>query len=205
MKGIENYSPEWPKKYELEAEKIKAVLGDDVKDIQHIGSTSIPGVISKPLIDIGVLVDSIDDIDSFVKKLEPLGYSYKPDMSSIERIFLRKGDPVEYHLSIACPKHTFWSRQMNFRDYLRKHRELIEEYNQLKSKNIEVTPEEDFSDLSRSKIYNQGKSEFVEKVLKLAEIQRDTLIASAGASTRLAGSKLSDDEVGQISKSSEQN
>ena len=93
MKGIENYSSEWPKKYELEAEKIKAVLGDDVKDIQHIGSTSIPGAVAKPLIDIGVLVDLIDDIDSFVKKLEPLGYSYKPDMSSVERIFLRKGDP----------------------------------------------------------------------------------------------------------------
>ncbi len=125
-------------------------------------------------------------------------------MSSVERIFLRKGDPVEYHLSIACPKHTFWKRQITFRDYLRNHPELIEEYNQLKSKNIETTPDEDFSDLSRSKIYNQGKGEFVEKVLKLAEIQHATLIASAGASTRLAGSELSDEDVDQISKSSEQ-
>jgi len=202
MKGIENYSSEWPKKYELEAEKIGAVLGDDIKDIQHIGSTSIPGAVAKPFIDIGVLVDSIDDIDSFVKKLESLGYSYKPDMSSIERIFLRKGDPVEYHLSIACPKHTFWNRQMSFRNYLRKRPEFVEEYNQLKSKNIEMTPDEDFSDLSKSKVYNQGKGEFVEKVLKLAEIQPDTLIASAGVSTRLAGSKLSDEEVDQISNPS---
>jgi GrpB-like predicted nucleotidyltransferase (UPF0157 family) len=204
MKGIENYSSEWPKKYQLEAEKIRAILGDEINDIQHIGSTSIPGVISKPLIDIGVLVDSIDDIDSFVEKLESLGYSYKPDMSSVERIFLRKGNPVEYHLSIACPKHTFWNRQMSFRDYLRNHPELIEEYNQLKSKNIETTPDEDFSDLSRSKIYNQGKGEFVEKVLKLVDIQRATLIASTGASTRLAGSELSNEEVEQISKSSGQ-
>ncbi len=171
MKGIENYSSEWPKKYEIEAEKIRTILGDDVKDIQHIGSTSIPGMIAKPLIDIGVLVDSIDDINSFVEKLEPLGYSYKPDMSSVERIFLRKGNPVEYHLSIACPKHTFWKRQMIFRDYLRKHPELIEEYNQLKSKNIEITPAEDFFDLSRSKVYKQGKGDFVEKVLKLAEAE----------------------------------
>jgi GrpB-like predicted nucleotidyltransferase (UPF0157 family) len=86
MKGIENYSPEWPKKYEIESEKIKSVFGDEVIDIQHIGSTSIPGAIAKPLIDIGILTNSIDDIDSFVKKLEPLGYSYKPDMSSVERI-----------------------------------------------------------------------------------------------------------------------
>lgn len=168
MKGIENYSPEWPKKYELEAEKIKAVFGDEVKDIQHIGSTAIPGVIAKPLIDMGVLVNSIDDVVALVKKLEPLGYSYNPDMSSVERIFLRKGNPVEYHLSIACPKHTFWKRQIIFRDYLRNHPEFTEEYNQLKSKNIEITPVEDFSDLSRSKVYNQGKGEFVEKILKLA-------------------------------------
>jgi len=170
MKGIEQYSSQWPKKYEVEAEKIKAILGDEVKDIQHIGSTSIVGVTSKPVIDIGVLVDSIDDIDSFVKKLESLGYSYKPDMSSVERIFLRKGDPAEYHLSIACLKHTFWKRQINFRDYLRRHPDLIEEYNQLKLKNIEVTPDEDLSDLSRSKVYNEGKSEFVERVLKLADV-----------------------------------
>ena len=84
---------------------------------------------------------------------------------------------------------------MSFRDYLRKHPELIEEYNQLKSKNIEITPDEDFSDLSRSKVYNQGKSEFVEKILKLAEIQHTTLMASTGASTRLAGSNLSDTQV----------
>lgn len=205
MRGIEQYSTEWPTKYELEAEKVKAVLGDDIKDIQHIGSTSIPGVISKPLIDIAVLVDSIDDIDSFVKRFEPLGYSYELDMSSAERIFLRKGDPVEYHLSIACPKHTFWNRQISFRDYLRKHPGLVEEYNQLKSKNIEMTPEEDFSDLSKSKAYNQGKGEFVEKVLKLAEIRDAILIASTGASTRLADSKLSDKEVDAINKSSGQN
>ncbi len=171
MQGIEHYSSEWAKKYESEAEKIRAVLGSEVKNIQHIGSTSIPGVVAKPLIDIGVLVDSIYDVGSFVKKLEPLGYSYKPDMTSVERIFLRKSNPVEYHLSIACPKHTFWKRQMSFRDYLRKHPELVEEYNQLKLKNVEITPKEDFSDLSISKVYNQGKGDFVNKVLSLAEAE----------------------------------
>lgn len=171
MTGIEKYSPAWSKKYKLESKKIKAILGNEIKDIQHIGSTSIPGTIAKPIIDIGVLVDSIDNINYFVKKLESLGYSYKSDMSSVERIFFRKGSPVEYHLSIACPKHTFWKRQIGFRDYLRQHLALVNEYNQLKSKNIENTPTKDFSDLSKSKIYNQGKSDFVEKILKLAETQ----------------------------------
>ncbi|MEI6304750.1 MAG: GrpB family protein [Candidatus Taylorbacteria bacterium] len=169
MTGIEKYSSDWSKKYKLESEKIRAVLGDVVKDIQHIGSTSIPRMFAKPLIDIGVLVNIIDDIDFFVQKLENLEYSYKPDMSSAERIFFRKGDPVEYHLSIACPRHTFWKRQIDFRDYLREHPEFVEEYNALKLKNLKITPEEDLSDLSRSKIYNQGKEDFVNRVLKLAE------------------------------------
>lgn len=195
MKGIENYLSEWSTKYELEAEKIRAILGDDVKDVQHIGSTAIPGIIGKPLIDIGVLLDSIDDIDSFVKKLEPLGYAYKPDMSSAERCFLRKGNPVEYHVSVTCPKYAFWERQISFRDYLREHPELIEEYNQLKSRNIKITPDEDFSDLSKSKTYNQGKGEFVEKILKLTEIWHTTIKNPADAATRRTDSKLFDAEV----------
>ena len=69
MKGIEDYSPKWPQKYELESEKIRVILNDEIKDIQHIGSTSIPGMMAKPLIDIGVLVDSIDDINLFIKNL----------------------------------------------------------------------------------------------------------------------------------------
>ena len=171
MKGIEHYSPEWPKKYKIESEKITAVLGGEVKDIQHIGSTSIPGMTAKPLIDIGVLVDSIDDRDSFIKQLGPLGYSYKSDMSSVERIFFRKGDPVEYHLSITSQKYTFWKRQIAFRDFLRNHLEYVEEYNDLKRRNIESTPDEDFSDLSKSKAYNQGKEDFVAKILRLTETE----------------------------------
>lgn len=193
MKGIEDYSPKWPQKYELESEKIRAILNDEIKDIQHIGSTSIPGMMAKPLIDIGVLVDSIDDINLFIKKLEPLGYAYKPDMSSTERIFFRKGNPIEYHLSIACPKHTFWKRQMNFKNYLKSHPEFVKEYNQLKSKNVLITPEEDFSDLSKSKIYNQGKGEFVEKVLKLAELQEITVTMSTDTTNHLVDRKPSNE------------
>jgi len=101
------YSPTWPEKYKKEAELIKHSLGDLVSDIQHIGSTAIPGLSAKPIIDIAVLTKSISDIDSFVTILKKIGYDYKPDMSSVERIFLRKGTPVEYHLSIAKPTHTY--------------------------------------------------------------------------------------------------
>jgi len=169
MIGIEKYNPAWVKKYQNESKKIKEVLGDSVLDTQHIGSTSIPGMVAKPIIDIGVLVRSIENVSPFVDKLESLGYAYKPKMSSVERIFLRKGNPVEYHLSIACPRHIFWERNITFRDYLRQHSEFVDEYNNLKLKNIENTSTEDFTDLSRSKAYNQGKNDFVAKILELAK------------------------------------
>lgn len=166
------YQNSWVEKFQLEEKKIKEALNNSIKEIQHIGSTSIPGMIAKPIIDIGVLVDSIEDISFFVKKLSVVGYLYFPDMSSVERIFLRKGSPIEYHLSIACPRHSFWDRNIMFRDYLRNHPESIKEYIQLKLNNISITPEIDFRDLSKSQVYNNGKSGFVQKVLDLAKREK---------------------------------
>lgn len=166
------YQNSWIEKFQLEEKKIREVLNNSIKDIQHIGSTSIPTMTAKPIIDIGVLVDSIEDISFFVEKLSTIGYLYTPAMSSVERIFLRKGNPIEYHLSIACPKHGFWDRNIMFRDYLRDHPELIEEYIQLKLNNISITPEIDFRDLSKSQVYNNGKGEFVQKVLDLVKKER---------------------------------
>jgi GrpB-like predicted nucleotidyltransferase (UPF0157 family) len=98
-----------------------------------------------------------------------LGYAYKPELSSPERMFFRKGDPVEYHLSITTSKFSFWDRQITFRDYLTKHSELVTEYNNLKLENIKNTREEEVADLSLSESYNKGKGEFVQKVLSLAK------------------------------------
>lgn len=169
MKNFSTYNPKWSEKFKSEASKIREILGEQILDIQHIGSTSIPNLSAKPIIDIGVLVNSIDDIQFFVSKLSIFGYDYKPDMSSVERIFLRKGNPIEYHLSITCQKYTFWYRNITFRDYLRTHPELVKEYDNLKNQNLSETPEADFDDLSRSKTYNKGKGDFVQKILDLAK------------------------------------
>lgn len=169
---LQQYSKDWIEKYNKEAENIKKIFGSEIIDIQHIGSTAIPGLYAKPIIDIAVFVKSIENISHFNKPLENIGYSYKPDMSSVERIFLRKGEPVEYHLSIACPLHTYWERQILFRDYLISHPEYIKEYENLKRETIKELPESDFKDLSRSKGYSAKKGPFVEKILKLAREEK---------------------------------
>lgn len=107
---LQSYATEWPEKYNKEAISIKQILGDLVIDIEHIGSTSIVGLSAKPIIDIAVLINSISDINIFTEKLRKIGYIYNPEMSSVERIFLRKGNPIEYHLSISESKYTYWTR-----------------------------------------------------------------------------------------------
>jgi len=168
-KYLHSYSSEWPEKFEKESNLIKEILGDLVIDIEHIGSTSIPGLSAKPIIDIAVLTESISDINTFTDKLENIGYSYKPDMSSVERIFLRKGDPVEYHLSISESKYTYWERQILFRNYLRKYKKYRDEYQKIKEDAIINLPKEFLSDISKSSEYSSKKGPFIQKVLLLAE------------------------------------
>ncbi len=165
------YDAGWKIKFEAEKARIFDIFKDQFVKIEHIGSTAIPGLSAKPIIDIAVLIGSIADRDEIAKKLNVLGYEYKPTMSSGERIFLRKGDPVEYHLSIACPDHTFWSRNILFRDCLIKHPEFIKEYENLKLENLKKVNDKDLEDLSLSETYNQGKGEFVKKVLDLADLE----------------------------------
>ena len=163
------YSNEWVEKYKKESELIKHFLSDLIINIEHIGSTSVPGLSAKPIIDIAVLVESISNTKIFTEVLEKIGYIYKPEMSSVERIFLRKGQPVEYHLSISESKYSYWTRQILFRDYLRNHIEFIKEYQKLKEESINKLADEDLLDISKSKEYSYSKSLFIQKILQLAE------------------------------------
>ncbi len=157
------YSPEWEEKYKGEAEKVKIVFGDLLLDVQHIGSTAIPGMLSKPIIDIGVLIGSYKDAEQFIKPLEAIGYSYVQENSSSERHFFRKGNPTEFHLSLAyADRTTFWKRQILFRDYLIKHPQSAKEYEQFKLNILKKDPTID-------QAYTTNKDEFVSKIVALAE------------------------------------
>ena len=72
-----SYQENWPQLFQEEKVQIQAVfVGYDIKDIEHIGSTSIPGIKSKPIIDIAVLVDYTDNHEDYTQKLIELGYEY---------------------------------------------------------------------------------------------------------------------------------
>lgn len=108
---IKAYQYDWPKKFQTEKEKIQNVFGNLALEIEHIGSTSVEELSSKPIIDVAVLIEKREDADKFIELLARLGYWYDKPSSSGERHFFRKGKPTEFHLSITyVDKGNFWER-----------------------------------------------------------------------------------------------
>lgn len=154
------YQYDWPKKFQAEKERLQDIFGSKALEIEHIGSTSIEGLSSKPIIDIVVMIENHQDVGIFTDPLAKIGYKF--DSSSTERYYYVKGDPVKYHLSIAyADQGGFWVRQILFRDYLRNHHDSRDEYAKLKeglSQKDSIGNDE----------YIGGKSDFVYKILSLA-------------------------------------
>jgi len=155
------YNEQWTKIFQAEKELISSKLRGKIIDIQHIGSTSIPQMSAKPIIDIAVLIENHENADKFNRPLAQIGYRF--NSSSTERQYYIKGDPDKFHLSIAyADRGGFWKRQILFRDYLRQHHDLALEYEALKKRLIGKYPD-------GSQPYTNGKNEFVRKILMLAE------------------------------------
>ena len=157
------YQASWKDKFESEKIKLQKVFNDDVLMIEHIVSTSIEGLASKPIIDMAVLIEKRENGDKFIKPLERLGYVYDETNSSGERHLFRKGKPTEFHLSIAYKdKGNFMERQILFRDYLIKHEDFKKEYDKLKHDLLKEDP-------TGKSSYISGKSDFINNVIELSK------------------------------------
>jgi GrpB-like predicted nucleotidyltransferase (UPF0157 family) len=129
-----SYNPEWKKIYKKEKELLLSVLGDQILDIQHIGSTSVPGVESKPIIDIVVAVKRIKDVENLIESVEKLGYEYKREAGVSGRRFFVKGSEKNrtHYVHMVKLDGRQWKNLTNFRDYLLEDKKNIKEYNELK-------------------------------------------------------------------------
>jgi GrpB-like predicted nucleotidyltransferase (UPF0157 family) len=118
---LEEYSAEWPRLFEREASRIRATLGDQVVQIEHVGSTSVPGLAAKPLIDILLVVPDSTDEPSYVPAMEAAGYILRirePDWFE-HRLFKGPDTNVNIHtFSAGCSES---DRMLLFRDWLRSH------------------------------------------------------------------------------------
>jgi GrpB-like predicted nucleotidyltransferase (UPF0157 family) len=116
---VADYDPEWPRWFERAAEGIRAALGEAALEIHHVGSTSVPRLAAKPLIDINLVVADTTDEDAYVPRLEEAGYVLRirePDW--FEHRMLRGYDPP-VNLHVFPPDCSEVERMLLFRDWLR--------------------------------------------------------------------------------------
>jgi GrpB-like predicted nucleotidyltransferase (UPF0157 family) len=162
---IVEYDAAWPALYEAEVQKLLGVLGAIAIASEHIGSTSIPGLAAKPIIDIMLAVSTLESVLDYQESLNTLGYTYVPEFESIlpDGRYFNKGDQGidTYHLHVVEKGKDFWVNHLLFRDYLRAHPETARQYAELKhSLAGKFSRERDQ--------YTDSKGDFIDKVLELA-------------------------------------
>ncbi|MES2345405.1 MAG: bifunctional GrpB family protein/GNAT family N-acetyltransferase [Chlamydiota bacterium] len=163
------YDPAWPKQFELEADQIKKALGDLCIAIHHVGSTSVPGLAAKPKIDIIVVVKN-NPMET-IKKLEAVGFDYRGEFNIPLHYGFSKRGKISVNLHVYEEQHPEIELNLTFRDYLRNHPEIRDEYTALKQGLLEKESSFKKND-SMFTGYNLGKDAFIRKVLKLAGFQR---------------------------------
>ena len=108
---IKDYDPRWPQLFERLRSRIAAVLDKVAISIEHVGSTAVPGLAAKPIIDIDVLLRASTDFPIVIRKLANLGYEHRGDLGiSGREAFRAKSDDVPHHLYVCPPgsrSHSF--------------------------------------------------------------------------------------------------
>jgi len=155
------YATEWKVYFEREKVALEALLGSMILAIEHIGSTSIPGMVAKPIIDIAIGVVDFEEAKTCIPLIESLGYEYKGEFGIPHRHYFVKGDPRLFHIHMSEVSCAEWQNTLLFRDYLRIHPDMAEEYAQLKLQLAKKHPQD-------REAYLDGKTAFVEKVLQMA-------------------------------------
>ena len=151
------YDDAWPRLFEVEADRLRSVLGTNLRVIEHIGSTSVPGLAAKAIVDLVASVESFDDLD--VAAGEALGYRYVPffEEELPDRRYFTRGD---YHLHVYEHEPEEFMDYLRFRDYLRTHPEDAELYGRLKLRLASEHPDD-------REAYQAAKASFVVRLVEM--------------------------------------
>lgn len=158
------YNPKWQSNFGKEAKKLRKVLGRDCIDVQHVGSTAIPGILAKPIIDIALIVPSLKKVRRYQEKLKDIGYELKKNDTRKERLFFTKGPESKrtHYLHIGEIGGGYAEDMILFRDYLYNHRNEAKKYSALKEMLAEKYR-------NTREIYTAKKSKLIEEVIKKAK------------------------------------
>lgn len=152
------YENHWIEKFQMEAERLKSVPPETV-EIHHIGSTSVPGLAAKPIIDMIMEVESIDRVDRWNERFKELGYIVKGENGISRRRYFIHGteEKRSYHLHVFEKGNPEIVRHLAFRDYMMAHCEEAKAYAVLKRELAEKYTYD-------GTLYTEGKNEFVRNI-----------------------------------------
>ena len=131
---LQEYNSDWDIQFMREKQRIDRVIGHQILAIEHIGSTSVPGLAAKPIIDIMIGISDLDKGLSFVAPLREIDYEYIPLTEIKDRLFFRKGywRQGTCHMHLCKYNGNEWRDKLLFRDYLRANPKAAAEYVSLK-------------------------------------------------------------------------
>jgi len=161
---LTSHHKQWAKLFEKEKNILLLTLGDIKTNIEHVGSTAIPGVLAKPIIDMMLGISKSEQTEMIYKKLQELGYEDRGEQGIPgQRLFVRGPEENRTHyLHITKLNSDFWQEHILFRDYLKQNKEARDEYNQLK-KNLA----EKYSD--KRELYTKAKADFIQNIIDKAK------------------------------------
>jgi len=155
------YDPAWPGAFLRERDRLTGALGALTPAVEHIGSTAVPGMTAKPLLDVMVGIPDIAWHTRAIAPLEALGYTYKGEYGIPDRHFFVLGDPTTHHVHLVKHGGHFWRLNLAFRDHLRTSADARTRYTDEKVRLHAAFPD------SREK-YTAGKDAIIRELLKEA-------------------------------------
>jgi GrpB-like predicted nucleotidyltransferase (UPF0157 family) len=158
---IVDYNPRWADLAAQACRRIIEVGADFIVEVQHVGSTAVPGLPAKPILDIAASVTSIDLLPELIKKLAVLGYIYRGDgQSSGGHLFVWESEPDvrTIHLHVVTFDDIQWTNYLRFRDLLRQETSVRERYAALKQELWNRFP-------NNRKLYTNSKHDFIQEAL----------------------------------------
>ena len=166
--SVTSYNSAWPQFFKATATKLQQVLAEQCKEIHHIGSTAIPGMAAKPIIDIVAVVPSL------IEAIEPIkstGLTFRGEnIIPLHLYFKQEYADYSVNLHVYEPDNTSIKLHLCFRDYLRQAPALVAQYSQLKYKLAG-----DLAKHQKQKVgltgYNLGKDQFIQEVIRLTDFQ----------------------------------
>lgn len=158
------YDATWKTEYEKEEKILRQILKDYAIDIQHVGSTSIPNLSAKPIIDIAVAVKDKETLKKLLLLMQKNGYDMLDNLETKGEILARKGTTEcrTHYIHMEVLNSEYWNNHILFRDYLLKHKEFVKKYENLKQDLAETFKDD-------RKEYTNAKNEFIQNVITLAK------------------------------------